>query len=637
MKKFLNDNLNVIFFILTSIFIELFAITFTNCGFYLSSPFYPFMILLFFVSILLLIKNKFIRLFASLVFLCSQLALNVLFIFLYDSNGTVFEWAMFNQRTDAVGTLETYDLQYGYLFICLLLILIPALLMFFRYFRNRKDKSFIKDNYLKRRVLYLSSLIVMSFMYVVMLPIYETNVSKDSIYSSRLYSTTSNNYQSIGMIGNGIYQVISGKTVVNYDDLSDVDDFIYRDRLVKSDYNGISAGNNLILILIESGEWFPFTMFPDKTEILYPNLSKFMNEGLIASNFYQKEKTDVSEALSVLGNYPTGKYINYDFFNNSYPFSLPSLLKSSNESLVIRSYHANYGNFYNRYSLHKSWGFEYLVGIDEMKDFGVEDTWQHKKGERNLDSITFNKMKEVMFPKDNDFFSFILSFTMHGYYGERKTLAPYYEILDDNGILVNTKTENEEFLKTYMAALMDFDKAVGEMMSYLEETNRLDDTTIIMFSDHNTYYNNLSYYAKDIDEKYNSELYRIPMMIYDRKLTEKYVSENGTNKISKFTTTSDITPTVLDIFGIDGWKNLYFGNTVFDNSQESIVFSRNYGIFISDQLVGYSLNSLMYKDKNITKEDLKDFEIRALTHLERLKYIDKIYYSDYFKDHEYKK
>ncbi len=51
MKKFLKNNLNIIIFILTSVFIELFAITYTTCGFYLSSPFYPFMILLFFVSI----------------------------------------------------------------------------------------------------------------------------------------------------------------------------------------------------------------------------------------------------------------------------------------------------------------------------------------------------------------------------------------------------------------------------------------------------------------------------------------------------------------------------------------------------------------------------------------------------------
>jgi len=639
MKRFLNfiyDNLNIILFILISIFIELFSITYTTCGFYLSTPFYPFMVLLFFICLILLIKRKVWRLIVSSALLITQTIIDLMFIFLYDSNGTVFEWAMFNQRTDAFGTLETFDLQYGFLAICLCLIFAMIGVLTYKYIKAHKAGDDLKIKSIKQNNIFLGILMALSLVYVVLVPIVETNKGKATIYKDRLYSETANNYQSIGMISNGIYQIISGKTVVNVKDTSDVDDFIYKEKIAKSDYYGVSKDNNLILILIESGEWYPFTLYPEIAYKLYPNLTRFMNEGLIATNFYQKEKTDVSEAFSVLGNYPTGKYVNYDFGDNTYPYALPSLIKHYRPDTIVKSYHANYGSFYNRYNLHKSWGFESLTGIDEMKEYGVEDTWQHKMGERNLDSITFDKMKEVMFPKDESFFSFILSFTMHGYYGKRETLEPYYEILDEYGVIPDISDKNDEYLKTYMAALMDFDKAVGTMFDYLESTGALDDTTIVMYSDHNTYYNSLSYYAKDIKEKYNSELYHIPMMIYDKKLTDKYVSENGTNKIEKFTTTSDIVPTVLDIFGLDGWKNLYFGSTIFNHESESIVFSRNYGIFISDNFVGYSLNSLKYKSKDFTKEDKKDYEKRALIHLEKLKYIDKIYYSDYFRNHEYK-
>lgn len=640
MKKVLNfvkKNIDIISFVLISVFIELFAITYTTCGFYLNRPFYPMLVLLFFVGLILLVKRKVWRLILSTSILIVQTIMDLMFIFLYDSNGTVFEWAMFNQRTDAFGTLETFDLQYGYLFICLVLIFIPTFLLGRKYYKMHKNSESLR---IKSNSFYnvgICLVMLGCLLYVILTPIIETNKGRKSVYIDRLYSETANNYQSIGMVSNGIYQVISGKTVVNVSDVSDVDDFIYEEKTLKSDYYGVSKGNNLVLILIESGEWYPFTKFGSEIgEKLYPNLTRFMNEGLIATNFYQKEKTDVSEAFSVLGNYPTGKYVNYDFADNSYPYALPNLFRYYNNDAVINSYHANYGDFYNRYDLHKSWGFESLTGIDEMKSYGVEDTWKHKLGERNLDSITFDKMKSEMFPKDKQFFSFILSFTMHGYYGKRETLEPYYEILDENGVLVEYETKDEEYLKTYMAALMDFDKAVGEMLDYLEETGTLDDTTIIMFSDHNTYYNSLSYYAKDIEEKYNSELYHIPMMIYDKKLTKKYVSNNKTNEISKFTTTSDIVPTVIDIFGMDGWKNLYFGNSVFVPDIESVVFSRNYGIFISNKFVGYSLNSLKYKSKDLSKEDLKDYEKRALVHLKRLEYIDKIYYSDYFSNHEYK-
>ncbi len=628
MIKFIKENITIIKFIIISIFMELFAITYTTCGFYLSKPFYPLFILTLFTVILSLIKSKILREIISSVFLIIQMILDTAFIFLYDSNGTVFEWAMFNQRTDAFGTLESFDLQYGFIIICLLFILVPSIILIIKY---KKEKTKNKNS--KKKIVISSILITICLLVIILKPIIETNKKKDDMYKERLYSETANNYQTIGMIGNGIYQIISGKTVVNVKDVSDVSDFIYKEPLEISEYNGISKDNNLVLILVESFEWYPFTKYKESSS-LFPNLTRLMNEGLIFSNFYQKEKTDVSEALSVLGNYPTGKYVNYDFYKNSYPFSLPSLIKHYDKDTVVKSYHANYGDFYNRYDLHKSWGFESLTAINEMEEYGVKDTWMHKKGERNLDSITFDKMKEEMFLKDERFFSFIISFSMHGYYKTRKTLEPYYEILDSYNILKDVKNEDEEHLKTYLAALMDFDKAVGTMLDYLESIEELDNTTIVLFSDHNTYYNNLSYYAKDIKEKYNSELYHIPMIIYDKKLTNKYVENNNTNIVDKFTTTSDITPTILDIFDLPSYKNLYFGSSVFTKS-ESIVFSRNYGIYISPQFVGYSLNSIKYKSKDFNKEDFKDYEKRALIYMEKLKYIDKIYYSDYFKNNEF--
>ena len=86
------------------------------------------MILIFFVSLIVLIKNKFYKNIMCALILISQLILDILFIFLYDSNGTVFEWAMFNQRTDAFGTLETFHLKWGSLILFLIIILLIKLI-----------------------------------------------------------------------------------------------------------------------------------------------------------------------------------------------------------------------------------------------------------------------------------------------------------------------------------------------------------------------------------------------------------------------------------------------------------------------------------------------------------------------------
>ena len=89
------------------------------------------------------------------------------------------------------------------------------------------------------------------------------------------------------------------------------------------------------------------------------------------------------------------------------------------------------------------------------------------------------------------------------------------------------------------------------------------------------------------------------------------------------------------MFGIKGWDNLYLGSSIFLD-EESIIYSRAYGIFVTDKLVCYSVNNLLYKCEDFTEQDKEDFIIRAEKHLHKKQYIDKIYYCNYFKKYDYK-
>ena len=110
-----------------------------------------------------------------------------------------------------------------------------------------------------------------------------------------------------------------------------------------------------------------------------------------------------------------------------------------------------------------------------------------------------------------------MTYSMHGGYEKRQILEDkgYYAKLDSLGIFPENESDlNQNSLRTYVATVMDFDKAVGIMMDKLEANGQLDNTTIIMCADHNAYYNNLSCDVKGV-EYYNSETYRVPFMIYD--------------------------------------------------------------------------------------------------------------------------
>ena len=70
---------------------------------------------------------------------------------------------------------------------------------------------------------------------------------------------------------------------------------------------------------------------------------------------------------------------------------------------------------------------------------------------------------------------------------------------------------------------------------------------------------------------------------------KEYIKNEKTNCISKFTTTSDMIPTILDIFGIKGYKNLYYGNSMFIKNVESInMYSIQWDVDSCDWMEGHT-------------------------------------------------
>jgi len=638
-------------YVFFAIFIELLGITFTDCFPYITEPWYALILLALATTILLVIKNNLLRLILSSLFLGSQIIMIIGFTYLYDSNGTYFDWSMFNQKNDAFGTIEDLTLNWNMICIYSLIFLVFIVIGIFAVYSLKKIRL---QNTVHQKLHRAGMSIFMTFsiLLTICMPVINGINESNSSYIDKLYNSNYSVYQRLGITSNAIYEFISGQLATSVD-ISDVNALsetllIGDNTLDTSDYFGVSEGNNLVMVLVESFDWYPLTLYDEETTaLLYPNIVKFMSDSIVCDNFYSREKTDTAEMLMLLGSNPSDKYINYDFPLNEYPYSLPNLFSSSvesngNELLQIKSFHQNDGDFYNRNVLHESLGFEELVDINDMAEFGLQNTWDENdwgQGERTLDSKTIEAMKDSMFlstKEDEQFFTFYISLVMHGYYEERESFKEegYYDYFDELNVFPKGLSTKGDYLRTYAAAVMDFDKALGIMMTDLEEKGCLDNTTILLIADHNTYYNNLAYYAKNITEQYNSELYRVPLMIYDTKLKEAMIENGDSLTVNKFTTTADIVPTVLDIFGIKGWDSLYLGKTIFIDS-ESIIYSRAYGIFVTDKLICYSANELLYQCENFDEIDLASFVERAEKHLSKLEFIDKILYSDYFATHEY--
>ena len=199
------------------------------------------------------------------------------------------------------------------------------------------------------------------------------------------------------------------------------------------------------------------------------------------------------------------------------------------------------------------------------------------------------------------------------------------------GILLKTI---EEFQQPCMDQIGGVRHAIGKMMGELETRGLLDNTTIVVFGDHNAYYHSLSKYVKDIHdyetEKRYTDLYNVPLMIYDKKLSSEIAkTENGGGAdmvVDKFTCTADIASTILDLLGIHYYENLYYGTSVF-NEEASVLYSRAYDTFIASGIVGTSVNNLLYKHPNA---DVETYKTSAIKLVNKIKHCDYIYKQNYF-------
>ena len=713
MKKFFKSNSLVWVYFGLALLIELTAVFVTSDKFYIRSPLIFLFVQIFIMLILLSISSNKVRHIVSSTLLVFFMVVDLVFIVIFEMTETIFDYGMFNLRNDGMAILESVPINFTFFAISMLAI---SLFIVFggRYAKHAEKPVSIKWWAIPTSVAVVAGLGT---------TLYVNNKDFEADVTAKLYRTSEASYCEYGVIGNFLNEFVKGTffSNVKLGDEQQLEDFIYSaDNIYASNF-ATTEEYNVVTILVESLEWTAFMQdaslfanghnitYPQVVEdvtyntaedilrVLYPNLYNFYDSSLVMSNFYSREKTDISENLSFLGSYPTNVYINYDFPNNTMSTTMPSVLKALDEDITCNSFHNGSYTYYNRDKELISAGFDSYTATEQMKKMGMTD--YSAKGERNLDADMIEVCADKMFPTDQRFYTYITSITMHGQYTYRKNLEErgYYAKLNKFGITEQKGSSFEAFNHNnfyyYCACVMEFDRALGLIMEELETRELIDNTIVCLFGDHNTYYSSLSNYVKDIDNEKDSNytnLFRVPCMIkvpnmeqvknyltttLVDEVADKLVAENdllddttarnmalqlvnnrynikqtsvGTQiLIKKFMCTADIVPTLFDLCGINVFGNLYFGHSVFEWT-ESVLYSRAYDMFITDNMYFVSLNNIKYirKDNPIAnldpalqyadisnydkEEHINEVEIEAKILLEKLSVCNRIFYNNYF-------
>jgi len=677
MKKFLKSNILIWIYFALALLIELTAVFVTSDKFYIRSPLIFLLIQLFIMLILLCIPSNKARHRTASILLIFFMIVDLVFIVIFEMTETIFDYGMFNLRNDGMAILESVPINFTFFAISMLSI---SLYIVFggRYARNAEKPISIRWYAIPSLIVTITGLGI---------TLYVNNKDFEADVSAKLYRSSEASYCEYGVVGNFLNEFVKGTffSNVKLGDEQQLEDFIYDTNSVYTSNFQSGEQYNVVTILVESLEWHGFTqnlvgLFKnghnvDETVLreLYPNLYQFYDSSIVMTNFYSREKTDIAENLSLLGNYPTNAYINYDFPENQLSTGMAKVLKTLDDDIICNYFHNGGSGFYNREDYMKSVGFDYYAATEKMKKMGMTD--YSAKGERNLDADMIEICADKMFPTDQRFYTYITSITMHGQYTYRNNLAKrgYYDKLKSYGITTKKGDSFEAFNHNnfyyYAACVMEFDRALGVVMQELEDRGLSDNTIVCLFGDHNTYYSSLSNYVKDIDNTKDANytnLFRVPCMIkypnmdevvahlntsmaehLDKRYIVKTTSQGTQILVKKFMCTADIVPTLFDLCGINVYGNLYFGHSAF-SEDTSVLYSRAYDMFITDNMYFVSLNNIKYirKDNPLlnndpalkyadistydSEEHINNVEIEAKILLEKLSICNRIFYNDYF-------
>ena len=257
--------------------------------------------------------------------------------------------------------------------------------------------------------------------------------------------------------------------------LSDYDELkeIYEENYGETNYDlqGIARGKNVIILQLESIQNFVINKEINGKEIT-PNLNKFINENIEISNMFMQSysSTADSEFSATTSLYPMENGMSYSrYYTNAYDDIFTMF---DNEDYTTSYMHGNYGFFWNRENVYKSFEVENI----ELKD-SFADTSENIMGYLS-DELLYTQAVEKLKGYNMPFVSYIVSASSH-------TSFSLDGLQDRSKVSIDVGKYKDTFFGNYLESVNYVDYAFGIFIEKLKEADLYDDTVILLFGDHN--------------------------------------------------------------------------------------------------------------------------------------------------------
>lgn len=368
-------------------------------------------------------------------------------------------------------------------------------------------------------------------------------------------------------------------------------------------YTGIFKNKNLIFVQLEGiDDWL-------LTEKDMPTLYGMLNNSFVFQNHYSYYNgggsTFNSEFAVNTGFITPLSYTQnaYSFNKNSFPYSMANMFK--NQDYVVNAFHMNSGEYYSRQTNYTNWGYDKYYGLLDINDYKDKS---YTLDRELINDITF---QERMFPKDSKFVDYIITYSNHLPFTNTKGVCKL--LYDMEMDLDDTVDMGEESSSTFVQLTEEecirkqaheTDYMMELLLKKLTELNLIDDTVIVVFTDHYLY----TVEDKTILDKYkntsNNLINKTPFFIWQNNMKRTNIKE--------VTSQLNILPTTLNLFGINYNPNYYIGSDALSQNYKGIVFFSDYSWYDGNI---YVENGVIANNKSSSQEylDEKNYYIHYLT------------------------
>lgn len=347
----------------------------------------------------------------------------------------------------------------------------------------------------------------------------------------------------------------------------------------QNEYTDYFKGKNLILFMAES-----FNEIAVR-EDLTPTLYKLVNSGFVFNNFYTptisstiggefQELTGLVAASGFLGPWKSG--------NNYFPFGVGKVFKDMDYNTF--AYHDHSVYFQNRYIYLKSLGFDNFKGCFNGLEKSINCKIWPESDVEMIDATI-----EDYINSDKPFFTYYVTVSGHGGYTFSSSAMAKKHMNEVKDLNISEKP------KAYLAAQIELDRALEDLIKKLDEAGKLEDTVIALVGDHYPYYlsvdevNEIADYEKDGIIEIN----RSNFILWNSKMDTVTVDKVGSE--------IDVLPTLYNLFGVKYDSRLIIGKDILSTEPGLAIFGNR--SWVSDKGSYFSQKNKFVPKDNVSVDD----------------------------------